>query len=368
MEDKTETGSPPQDQGKVVAQKPQMPWLDHYPPGVDWAEDIAPHSLVDLFDESVQNNASRPCIDFYGAVTRYRDLGRDVARLTAALQRRGIGRGHRVGLLLPNCPTYVTAYYAILKAGAVVVNLNPLTPPRSCRRWQRKLALPPSSRSTSRWCMRRPRPCSERAAVAARGRLLRAPAALAEARDVPAVPAKRRGQDRTAARPRAVLRGAAAREGRAAQGPGDRPARRRGAASIYRRHAPGRPRRQCSPMPISPPMCNRSSAMSAVASRARTAFSASCRCFTCCDDGRDESRDRHRLLDDPDAEVRSAGRGRPAAPQEPTILPASRPVRRAPAIFRIHRSDLQSLDFCISGGASLPAGLRDRFKQFSGAG
>jgi long-chain acyl-CoA synthetase len=103
-----------------------MPWLDHYPPGVDWAEDIKPQSLVGLFDQSVENNSSRPCIDFFGAVTRYRDLGRDVRRLTAALQRRGIGRGHRIGLLLPNCPAYVTAYYAILKAGAVVVNLNPL--------------------------------------------------------------------------------------------------------------------------------------------------------------------------------------------------------------------------------------------------
>ncbi len=126
MEHKTETGSPTEDQGEVVAQRPQMPWLDHYPPGVDWAEDIEPQSLVALFDKSVENNSNRPCIDFFGAVTRYRDLGRDVTRLMAALQRRGIGRGHRIGLLLPNCPAYVTAYYAILKAGAVVVNLNPL--------------------------------------------------------------------------------------------------------------------------------------------------------------------------------------------------------------------------------------------------
>jgi long-chain acyl-CoA synthetase len=126
MEHKTETGSPTEDQGEVVAQTPQMPWLDHYPPGINWAGDIEPQSLVALFDESVQNNGNRPCIDFFGAVTRYRDLGHDVARLTAALQRRGIGRGHRVGLLLPNCPAYVTAYFAILKAGAVVVNLNPL--------------------------------------------------------------------------------------------------------------------------------------------------------------------------------------------------------------------------------------------------
>jgi long-chain acyl-CoA synthetase len=126
MEDKSETGSPTEDQGEVVAQNPQMPWLDHYPPGIDWAEDMEPRSLVALFDDAVHQNSERVCIDFFGAATRYRDLGRDVSHLTAALQRRGIGKGHRIGLLLPNCPAYVIAYFATLKAGAVVVNLNPL--------------------------------------------------------------------------------------------------------------------------------------------------------------------------------------------------------------------------------------------------
>ena len=126
MEDKSETSSPTEDQGEVVAQRPQMPWLDHYPPGIDWAQNIEPRSLVGLIDDAVHENGDRCCIDFFGARTRYRDLGRDVSRLTAALQRRGIGKGHRVGLLLPNCPAYVVSYFAILKAGAVVVNLNPL--------------------------------------------------------------------------------------------------------------------------------------------------------------------------------------------------------------------------------------------------
>jgi long-chain acyl-CoA synthetase len=126
MEDKSETSSPAEDQGEVVAQRSQMPWLDHYPPGIDWAADIEPRSLVALFDDSIRANGERVCIEFFGARTRYRDLGREVSRLTAALQRRGIGKGHRIGLLLPNCPAYVIAYFAILKAGAVVVNLNPL--------------------------------------------------------------------------------------------------------------------------------------------------------------------------------------------------------------------------------------------------
>ena len=216
MEDKTETGSPPEDQGEVVAQKPQMPWLDHYPPGVDWAEDIAPHSLVDVFDESVQNNAGRPCIDFYGAVTRYRDLGRDVARLTAALQRRGIGRGHRVGLLLPNCPAYVTAYYAILKAGAVVVNLNPLYTTE-------ELSALAADAGVAAIVTLDLKAVHEKAAALLRAGSVSQLVVASFARQLPLLKRVMFQLFRRATwprpdggRPRAVLRGAAAREGRAA--------------------------------------------------------------------------------------------------------------------------------------------------------
>ena len=77
--------------------------------------------------------------------------------------------------------------------------------------------------------------------------------------------------------------------------------------------------------------------------------------------------DRHRLRDDPDAEVRRGRRGRLLRRKRPTILPGVPTLFAALLQYPRHASQRsQSLEFCISGGASLPLGLRDRFKQFSG--
>ena len=46
--------------------------------------------------------------------------------VAAGLQQRGVQKGVNVGLLLPNTPTFIIFYYAILKAGGTVVNFNPL--------------------------------------------------------------------------------------------------------------------------------------------------------------------------------------------------------------------------------------------------
>jgi long-chain acyl-CoA synthetase len=368
MEDKTETGSPPQDQGKVVAQKPQMPWLDHYPPGVDWAEDIAPHSLVDLFDESVQNNASRPCIDFYGAVTRYRDLGRDVARLTAALQRRGIGRGHRVGLLLPNCPTYVTAYYAILKAGAVVVNLNPLYTTE-------ELSALAADAGVAAIVTLDLKVVHEKAAALLRAGSVSQLVVASFARQLPLLKRvmfqlfRRSDVAKTGRRRGRVLSfEALLREKGAPPKPQEIDPLEDVALLQYTGGTTGRPR-------------------AAMLTHANLA--ANVQQILRYVGGREPGKDRilgilplfhvfamtavmnlaiaigSVMILMPKFEVPGAvGLLRR---KKPTILPG------VPTLFaallqysRIHRSDLQSLDFCISGGASLPAGLRDRFKQFSG--
>jgi long-chain acyl-CoA synthetase len=54
----------------------------------------------------------------------YRDLNERVNRFASALQKAGVGKGDRVAFLLVNSPTYVVAFFAVLKLGAVVVNLN----------------------------------------------------------------------------------------------------------------------------------------------------------------------------------------------------------------------------------------------------
>jgi acyl-CoA synthetase (AMP-forming)/AMP-acid ligase II len=103
-----------------------MPWLHAYPPGVDWAMALPPTTLPALFDAAVARFGSRPCLDFLGRRWSYAEVATLVGRAAAGLHRLGIGPGSRVGLCLPNGPHYVIAFFAVLRAGATVVNCNPL--------------------------------------------------------------------------------------------------------------------------------------------------------------------------------------------------------------------------------------------------
>ena len=102
------------------------PWIDHYPPGVQWDTPLTPMPLPEMFDIAAKAFASRPITEFLGARLTYGEMAGLVERVASGLQAQGIGRGHRIGLMLPNTPYYVAAYYAILRTGATVVNFNPL--------------------------------------------------------------------------------------------------------------------------------------------------------------------------------------------------------------------------------------------------
>src|SRR3546814_6198493 len=83
---------------------------------------------------SVARKGEAPMLDFMGRRLSYREVGEAVARVACGLQRRGIGKGSRIGLFLPNVPHYVAAYYGALAAGATVVNFSPLYTPRELER------------------------------------------------------------------------------------------------------------------------------------------------------------------------------------------------------------------------------------------
>ena len=67
----------------------------------------------------------RPATQFLGAQLTFLDLKQRSDALAAALARLGIAKGDRVGIMLPNCPQYIIAAFAILRLGAIVVNINP---------------------------------------------------------------------------------------------------------------------------------------------------------------------------------------------------------------------------------------------------
>ena len=109
----------------------ERPWLAAYPPGVP--ADIDPtaySSLVGLMNESFKKYASRAAYSFMGKDFTYALTDSLSQALGAYLQSLGLAKGDRVALMMPNCPQYPVAVAAVLRAGYVVVNVNPLYTPR----------------------------------------------------------------------------------------------------------------------------------------------------------------------------------------------------------------------------------------------
>ena len=95
--------------------------------------DIKAAPVTALLDASVVRFPDRPAMEFSGRRWTYAELGALVSRAARGLQNRGAGPGVKVGLCLPNTPYSVIFYYAALKAGATVVNFNPLYVERELR-------------------------------------------------------------------------------------------------------------------------------------------------------------------------------------------------------------------------------------------
>ncbi len=106
-------------------------WLKHYPAGVP-AEvnvDLYP-SLNALLEESFKKYRNAPAYIFLGKTFTFGQVDDMSKALAAYLQSQGLERGDRVAVMLPNVPQYAVAVAAILRAGYVVVNVNPLYTPR----------------------------------------------------------------------------------------------------------------------------------------------------------------------------------------------------------------------------------------------
>lgn len=108
----------------------ELAWEDHYPSHISWDHPLTPKPLYSFLDESVRNFPNRPAVDFLGRKFTYAEIGDLVDRAAEGFRQLGVRQGVRVGICLPNCPYQVVSFYAILKAGGVVVNFNPLYTPR----------------------------------------------------------------------------------------------------------------------------------------------------------------------------------------------------------------------------------------------
>ena len=107
------------------------PWLAAYPQGVP--ADIDPlqyPSLVALMEEAFERYASRVAYTFMGKEVTFAQTDAHSRAMGAYLQGLGLAKGERVAIMMPNVPQYPVVVAAVLRAGLVVVNINPLYTPR----------------------------------------------------------------------------------------------------------------------------------------------------------------------------------------------------------------------------------------------
>jgi len=106
-------------------------WLKNYPPGVPADIDVSQYSsLVQLMEEAFAKYAGRNAYAFMDRYYTFADIDRYSKALGAWLQGRGLQRGARVAIMMPNVVQYPIAVAGILRAGYIVVNVNPLYTPR----------------------------------------------------------------------------------------------------------------------------------------------------------------------------------------------------------------------------------------------
>jgi long-chain acyl-CoA synthetase len=106
-------------------------WLKSYPAGVP--ADIDPgqyRSLIELFDANIARYRERPAFTNMGKTISFDELDKRSRDFGAWLQSRGLSKGARVAIMMPNCLQYPIAMFGTLRAGCTVVNVNPLYTPR----------------------------------------------------------------------------------------------------------------------------------------------------------------------------------------------------------------------------------------------
>lgn len=104
----------------------EKPWFKHVVEGNPKEMEIPEISLPQLFSETVTKYASHTAMTFFNQTYTYTQLDKQIKRLSSAMHKIGVKKGDRVAVMLPNCPQYPISYYAALRCGATIVQINPM--------------------------------------------------------------------------------------------------------------------------------------------------------------------------------------------------------------------------------------------------
>jgi long-chain acyl-CoA synthetase len=105
----------------------ERPWLEVYEKGrVEPETRIFEGSLYELFSRAVEEHRGKTALSFYGTTFEFGRLQALVEKMAASLAASGVKKGDRVALMLPNCPQYVVSFFATVRLGAIVTQINPM--------------------------------------------------------------------------------------------------------------------------------------------------------------------------------------------------------------------------------------------------
>jgi long-chain acyl-CoA synthetase len=105
----------------------EKPWLEVYERGnVEPESLVFEGSLYDLFRQAAEEHRGRNALSFYGTTFEFGRLHALVEKMAASLTASGVSKGDRVALMLPNCPQYVISFFATVRLGAIVTQINPM--------------------------------------------------------------------------------------------------------------------------------------------------------------------------------------------------------------------------------------------------
>lgn len=101
-------------------------WLSIYPESISKEINVPDIPVQQILQNTSQTYPHHTALTFYGRKITYQELFIASQAFASALQKKGVQKGDRVALMLPNCPQYVIAYYGALTAGAIITQVNPM--------------------------------------------------------------------------------------------------------------------------------------------------------------------------------------------------------------------------------------------------